>query len=249
MSVPVPDPLPLPPELAIRSEPFGVAELDEALASPSSPAAERVNHWMITDDDEAEWAARKAVLFAREISEVKAHHQEWVRQVDEWLAKRTEPIRKRYRFFAQHLEQYALRMREQSNGEVLRVTLPSGHVQTTKVPDTVDIADADTVLAWARVHAPSAIKVTEEVQVSALRKVTRVVEVPIAVRLGCGDTYRPPTGVNIGLGESGVLCPTCGATTWCASIDESRLEVRDQDGLPVPGTRVKEGRISPKLSI
>lgn len=245
----MPDALPLPPELAITREPFSVNELDAALAAPAAPDSERVQHWMITDDDEAEWAARQAVRFSREITEIKAHHTEWVRQVDQWLAARTEPLRARYRFFAQHLEQYALRVREETNGETLRVTLPSGYVQTTRVPDTVEIADPDAVLAWAKANYQEAVKVTEEVLVSSLRKVAKVVDVPSSVRLGCGDHFRPPDGIIVGLGEAGVVCPACGTETWVASIDETRQEVRDLLGRPVPGTRVKPGKVSPKLSI
>lgn len=245
----IPDALPLPPELAIAREPFSIPQLDEALAAPSAPASERIQHWQITDDDEAEWAARNAVRFSKEMNEIKAHHTEWVRQVDAWLDARLAPLRARYRFFAQHLEQYALRVREESKGETLRVTLPSGYVQTTKVNDAVDIADPDAVLAWAKVHAPAAIKVTEEVQVTALRKLAKVVRVPTAVTLGCGDPYTPTPPTILGLGESGVICRICGAETWVASISDEALEVRDADGLPVPGTRVKEGKISPKLSI
>lgn len=214
----VPDPMPIPAELALDQEPFHQAVLDQWAAYVAADAedaaldagalardvldtvrdgdGDELGRWQITDDGAAEWAMRHVVALNVERSQLAAQADEWVRRIRLWFDQAARPIDAKIGFFTSHLERYALRRRAE-DPKVKTIALPSGRVATRASSPTVAVYDEEQLLAWCKENlepdeAATVIRTTEKVLVAELRHHVVLVEVPTSVVVSpCGCITRP----------------------------------------------------------
>ncbi len=155
---------PLPPDLAGIDEPFDDDTLDGALSELESPLAHEpawrerlieradvapVHRWTVTDDGSAEWALRKLAAVQASLAELEERRDQWAAKIAQWFDHASRPLARKATFFAAHLEDYALRRRAETNGQVKTVVLPSGRIATHAGRMVVAVGDEPAFRAWA----------------------------------------------------------------------------------------------------
>ncbi len=145
---------PLPPDLAGIDEPFdddtlehGLDAIESGIGVPS--LTERVARWTVTDDGSAEWALRKLAAVQASLAELEERRDQWAAKIAQWFDHASRPLARKATFFAAHLEDYALRRRAETNGQVKTVVLPSGRIATHAGRMVVAVADEPAFRAWA----------------------------------------------------------------------------------------------------
>jgi phage host-nuclease inhibitor protein Gam len=163
-------------------DPTAIAERSDDRTDPEPWRA-----WQITDDGAAEWAMVQYRTAVRAIQAITDQRDALVARVNEWYSRSVTPVTRTVMFFEQHLQQWGLVRREQSerdkHGEPKLKTLQlvSGSIATRKGRDeSVEIADMDAVVLWAKSLAPEIVHRTESVTVTAVRQLVRIVDSDVA---------------------------------------------------------------------
>ena len=115
-----------------------------------------VSGWRIDDDGAAEWAMTRYATACATIEQLHAQKASWLTMVEDWFCKAIGAPTRTRDYFDVQLQDYAMRMREQSprnkRGEPTQksVALVTGVIATTGHAEKVVIDDAAVVLAWAQ---------------------------------------------------------------------------------------------------
>lgn len=160
-------------------------ELAERSAERTDP--EPWHAWQIEDDGAAEWAMVQYRTAARAIQAISDQRDALISRVNEWYSRSVTPVTRTVMFFQHHLEGYGKMRREESprdkKGEptIKTLRLVSGEIATRAgSAEAVNIGDMDAVVGWAKVIAPTIVKVTESVTVTDVRKLVQIVDHDIA---------------------------------------------------------------------
>lgn len=210
---------PMPPDLVDGDEPFSLDDLEALedhvrgesggragadvgllyrpdLPMPPgltpTPAAERILAWRITDLDSAEWAARRFMEAQAVVAKVEVQADVWIQKINAWANKATKRARATMAFMEAHLQDYALRHREETGNATL--LLPSAKVGTTARKAKVVVVKPDEFLGWAAQHLPALVRTPDPVPaVSDFRGKVEVGEVldhyEVVAALTCGHTF------------------------------------------------------------
>lgn len=119
-----------------------IAELDSV---PSDVA--RSSGWSIDNLAAAEWAMRMRASALDRIREATDAVVAWRDQLNAWYDDATREDRRTAAVMGWFLEDYQLRRRA-ADDKLATLKLPSGRVTSTKRQPTVELLDADAVLAW-----------------------------------------------------------------------------------------------------
>lgn len=176
----------------------------DLIASEDPNLPEPVRSWRIDGDRTAAWAMAKLQAADEELRHVAEVADEWHRQIDEWAAGRGKPLLATRAYMDAQLCDYALRLREATEGRTKSVKLPNGTVRTTGRPAKPAVYDEGAVLAWAKANlAPeqvqAVVKVTEHVSVTNWREVVQLDTVVDRAKVtlancGCVVWYQRTTG-------------------------------------------------------
>lgn len=163
-----------------------LADIALAQAEAEADVPERTERepWAIRTDDDAEWALNVLASAEAQRDAVIAHAEAIKRRAEEWAdgilnerrhnGERSLPSTlETIRLMRAHLEWYGRRQRDEKRATV---SLMGGTISTAKVPAKVVVTDDAAVLEWAKANDPAMVKVTEEVQVSALRKRVKIAD-------------------------------------------------------------------------
>lgn len=151
----------LPPELALDDDPgpLSTADLD--------------NGW-VDDDERAEWAMRVLVGAQTRIIDATLQRDRWIARITRWYDDTTAADRNRVGHLTGILERYAIAVRERDGRK--SVKLPSGDIETRcPTEPRVEITDPKAVLVWAKDTDAACVKTVEEVLVSQLRPLVKIV--------------------------------------------------------------------------
>lgn len=125
--------------------------------------------WRIPNDSQADWAMALYAKAKAELSRIALERDEHIARAREWYDRRTRDAARDAAFFGPHLEEYAIRRREETGHKVKTVDLPSGRITTTRASAPKPaIANGLALLEWARGALPDVIKTDESVQISAV---------------------------------------------------------------------------------
>jgi phage host-nuclease inhibitor protein Gam len=130
---------------------------DELVPAPDdAPDLEALpEKWKIVDHRGAEWAMVRYANAARIVADLDAERDAWIARVNEWHADAVKPLQNTLDWFDIHLQDYALRQRDESprnkKGEptVKTVSLVTGKITTTGRGETIDVVDEAAVIVWA----------------------------------------------------------------------------------------------------
>jgi hypothetical protein len=136
--------------------------LDDLDNQPDQP-----DHFRIDDDEMAAWAMRKLRRLRKRQASNAAIAQTEAERITEWLRTVNKPLEDNAHYFEGLLTDYAIRQRFDDDRKT--ISLPAGKVSTRTVPPKWEV-DAEPFLAWARVNAPTLIRVKEEADVKALKE-------------------------------------------------------------------------------
>lgn len=165
------DGLPIPPELAIEGdEPFTTDDLDFHAAGGHS--VERVDKFVVTNDDLAEWALAKLAEAQQELVDATLRRDAYVERIDAWYGRDVERLTPRVAFFKGRLTAYMRSLRE-ADAHRKSLSLPSGRLTSTGRKPRVTIVNDDALLEyvkqnWSPEDAAAVIKTVETVLVSKL---------------------------------------------------------------------------------
>lgn len=175
--------------------------------------------WQITDTESAEWAITKLADAKHAIAEAAAQANVWVNRIREWEREVTARDVATARFFEALLQEYALRVREESGGKTKTVKLASGSIATRVTNEKVELVDRDGALRWCEANRPDLLKVS--VDASAVVAAATLEEAPLSVVLTCGcivdvgsiirdfDFWRGQASLaDVERGRA-VVCPDC----------------------------------------
>jgi phage host-nuclease inhibitor protein Gam len=142
----------------------------------------------VTDFGGANWTVAKAMDATTEIVRREVQAEAWHQRINDWLAAET----KQYRDTIEHME-FLLRpfVEVELKGNKRRhLTFPSGEAGFRKAPGRLEFTDEAAALAWAKEHCPDAVKVTENVQKTPLKKhIETKGEIPDGVQLVEGEEH------------------------------------------------------------
>ena len=195
----------MPPELVLDEPPWSDEELDIATGPGASAAeVERFAQIELVGTEQAQWAMATLARLTRLRDELKAQADAWHARIDAWYASADHPLAGRAAFIDDRLQRYGLAVRERSH--VATVSLPSGAVQTRKRGEHVVSDDDDVVVAFlhglldsgeiTRLEFDDAVKTTESLRISELRKLVRIVTVGENQLVLFGDDQVVP-GVHV----------------------------------------------------
>lgn len=149
----------------------------------------------VTDYGSGNWAVSKAMDATTEIVRLQVQAEAWHQQIGAWLAKATAEYTRSVEYMESLLRPFVT---EELKGKKSRhVTFPAGEAGFRKSPDRLDITDEAVALMWAKANCPEAVKVTETVQKTPLKKrIESTGEMPDGVKLVPGEErfYIKPIG-------------------------------------------------------
>lgn len=195
---------PMPAALAVEEEPFPIETVDTlallmedttsaalgALEGDELARVERAVAWRITDDGGAEWAMRHRNQQAEAATAIREQADEWRRRITEWERQQLRGPQERMTFFEAHLQDYAIRRREETAGKVKTVNLPSGKVSTTGSSPRPIVVDEEVFVAWAQENAPDLVRTKHEPAASKFSEHLMI----DTVMVGWARTYRLECG-------------------------------------------------------
>lgn len=131
---------------------------DELVPAPDdAPDLEALpEKWKIHNQGGAEWAMTRYANAQRLIAALDVERDAWIARVNEWHAEAVKPLQNTADYFDIHLQDYAMRTRDESprdkKGEptVKTVLLVTGRISTTGAAERIEIVDKDVVIAWAQ---------------------------------------------------------------------------------------------------
>lgn len=193
--------------------------------------------WRIETLGQADWAMRR-------YAEAQRADREFSDQIALWEAARRN-AKRAVEFFDDLLKAWGIKSRTK---DAKTFTLAHGTVATKSGQARIQITDADAVLVWAKKNAKSAIKVTEEVQVSKLDDVV-IGELVVGYE-SVQTTVDPPNIERIALPAPIVfnqeqLDKVRGQLGEGFTVEPLfELFAVDKNGAPVPGMGVKPGAVT-----
>lgn len=232
-----------------------------AMAAPFDPElipedqeaelAPEVEAWHIRSVPEAEWAMRLLAALQKEADAVGEQAGLFRDQIDWWERDQLRPILRKLDFFRDHLEAYALELRELTGKKSL--ALPSGQVTTHATKARVVITDPEAFMAWLE-GQPEEVQLVclkkPELSLSGIQSKVGMVEVPCLADVGmsCGCIWAweeawpelPPKE-----GDT-LLCPDCQEPSTVVQSVVSWCWVPQLDDHLVPGLGVMGEHVSSK---
>lgn len=143
------------------------ASLDEWVAPPPPPPAGD-SGFVIDDDAAADWAIRKIAQKRRQVAAHQELHDQEAGRLASWLAEVNGPLESDAASLEAALGDYHRRVL--SNDEKRKtIKLPGGTLKSKKTPDKVEV-DPDEFLPWAKKDHPELVRVKEEPNKVALKK-------------------------------------------------------------------------------
>lgn len=132
------------PDLVL--DPDGLVEVttDETLGTTAKVRP----RWRVDSDERADYALRRAAMFAEERARAEAFARQQKQQIDAWLAARVKPLAEGEAFFLGSAADYARRLRE-ADPTFRTLPLPAGKLTAHDGRAGVDVEDADAFTAWA----------------------------------------------------------------------------------------------------
>lgn len=125
------------------------------------------DHFRIEDDPTAAWAMRKLRRLRKKQASNVAIAQAETERIADWLRTVNKPLEDNAQYFEGLLTDYAIRQRFEDDRKT--ISLPSGKVSTRTVAPKWEV-DAEPFLAWARVNAPTLIRIKEEPNLPAVKE-------------------------------------------------------------------------------
>ena len=156
-------------ETFVGPDPEGWSE-DEISAPDYDPDSEVAipARWRITDDSAAAWAMRKLRAIERRRQSNATIAEEETKRIKDWLAGVDAPLHREAQYFEAILGHYALGCRLDPADGRKTISLPAGKVSTRAGSDRWTV-DNETFLTWARINAPTVIRVREEAALSEVK--------------------------------------------------------------------------------
>lgn len=264
-----PDPV-MPPWLA-DVVPFTDSDLDRALEHAERPefvapepgtyeadmSGATLLGWVPADDDQAEGIMARLAWNQAKLAELDARKKGYSQRITEWFEKDARPIRRRILRYQEALKAYGVEYRRATRKATLN--LPSGVVVTQDQAASVHLPDSvggmTALVAWAKdlrtfdgATLGYLVHTTEAVLISELRKIVKVVEVPVRVEWHCGlvcGHWIVTACDDFAVGEI-VNCLECHIDMAVKEVERFEvLEARviGPDGEPVPGVVIDPGGI------
>lgn len=223
---------------------------------PELELAPEVEAWHIRSIPEAEWAMRLLAALTKEAEAIGEQAGLFRDQIDWWERDQLAPIARKLAFFQDHLEGYALELRETTGKKHL--ALPSGQVTTRVTKARVTTEDPEAFLEWAITHlalsdldkvAPRQVSLSGTQSLVGLE----LEEVPCSVDVAMGccgfiwtwlaelEDTQPPKEGDL------VECPECQEPAPVVQVTMLEVcHVPVYQGDPVPGLTVVEEQVSSK---
>lgn len=122
--------------------------------------------WSINSDGEADWALRKLAAARQEKERLQQRHDEAVAEAKAWLERESKRPDRTIDFFEGHLRAYHQSKRPDGS----RYPLLHGTLTSRKGSEVVEVEDAEAFMRWARVYVPGLLRVKEEIDKAAVKK-------------------------------------------------------------------------------
>lgn len=158
----------------MNNDPFGITDLSDFLASEGQPErfVDATTEFTINNEDEALWAMRRLAQAQRRIDQVKAMAQIELDRINGWVESNTSSHGREVAFFETALQEFLVRVREDSADGRKSLDFPDGTVTSRVTPSKVAVLDADAFVAWAEANGHSEwVRVKREADVATLKKV------------------------------------------------------------------------------
>lgn len=134
------------------------------IAAPTLPTTdEEWATFTVTDDATLTRMIRALRSIQRRRDRVRAMVQPEIDRLEAWATTQDRPLADRAARLEAAVKDYAVSRRTATGGRVKSIATPFGEVRTRESAAGWEVADADALLAWAKVHAPDLVKVTESV--------------------------------------------------------------------------------------
>jgi len=148
--------------------------LSEFLAAEGQPErfVDATSEFTINNEDEALWAMRRLAQAQRRIDEVKRQAKVEIDRINGWVEANTVTHGGEVEFFENALQEFLLRVREDSADGRKSLDFPDGTVTSRVTPSKVAVLDAEAFLAWAEANGHSDwVRVKREADVATIKKV------------------------------------------------------------------------------
>ncbi len=168
-------------------------------------AAIRAEGWTITDDGAASWAMGKLAAAQAELDAIGAAYRARLAQLNDWREVRAARSARTAEFMEAKLAAYALALRS-ADPEAKTLRLPEGRVETRQPAQayTVEVLNADAVLAWALAN-----------QREEMVRPTLVTKTDLRARVVVAEREDGPVVVDV---ESGEVVPGLTAEPTKATV-------------------------------
>lgn len=105
--------------------------------------------YRIRSDREASWAFKKMSGYQQEHDRIKALYDEEIDRLQTARGNALRPVTGHIEFFEQVLVAYRRQLEEANPDLPQTYKVPYGQITRRKLPDSIEIVDADTLTAWA----------------------------------------------------------------------------------------------------
>ena len=145
-------------------------DLEDHLIETSEPDARPSSEgdFRITDESGATWALRKITQKQRLIAEHVALAEKERARIDRWLGEVNGPLESDADYLEALLVEYHAGVLA-GDGARRTIKLPTGTLKARKAPDKVEV-NTDAFLPWAKREHPELVRVKEEPDKPALKK-------------------------------------------------------------------------------
>lgn len=197
--------------------------------------------WTIASLGAADWAFRR-------LAELRARMRDYDAEIALWTQAKGR-LGNAAAWFEDRLSEWAVRERE-ATPKIKTFATAHGTVSTRETKAKIDVLDEPAAIAWAKIHDPGAVKVTEDLLVSKL-EVAHIGQLVVAWRAVAKET---------GVAERIVIDPPKPLTEeWQQAIVDQLGDafvvdpvladfVLDDNDQQVPGLGVRAGYISPTVT-
>jgi hypothetical protein len=212
------------------------AELTAFLGGDTPPAELRMRGpFAISDSAQADWCMER-------LAELDHLARDYADRILLWQEAQKRAVAARA-WFETRLSEWAAARRTKT---VKSFPLAHGTISTREVQPRVTVVDEDAAVAWAKQHAPDAVKTTHSLLVSKVGDRVRLWTVVTgynAIHQTTGETQHidvdPPQ-----LADPKVLTELRARMEGYTVEPITTVEARDDKGRPVPGFGVIDGKVS-----
>ena len=147
------------------------------------------SHFEVTDDDSALWCVGHILTANTKRAAIEAKYKEWKAKIDEWKAHELKEVERTEEHMLGLISPWA--SRETARQKARHIDLPGARIGYRSTPDSVDVINAEEVIDWAKESGADCIRVKEEVDKTALKKLLQKgVDVPgAALKPGVNRLY------------------------------------------------------------